>query len=231
MEFMDLENISNNPKCSCTPVSETQASTISDILLQLYLFYSFLFPLLNYMASILQRNEKFGPRIQSTIVLFLGYNYSYLFHMQYLLHVCLKNSKSLIQSWCQSWNQDLVIYIRSNCGLYSYWDLWPQKTISDPHKPSIQWWNWDSNATIKILEKEKCEVYRRHWSIAVLKTRQVLPGPPNLREGIFHDLLDFGSVFLGVAAQAAVLYCCWRHTPGGSFSSLFFFFCCISRGR
>lgn len=104
MEFMDPENISNNPKCSCTPVSETQASTISDILLQLYLFYSFLFPLLNYMANLLQRSEKFGPRIQSTIVLFLGYNYSYPFHMQYPLHVCLKNSKSLMQSWYQSWN-------------------------------------------------------------------------------------------------------------------------------
>lgn len=72
-------------------------------------------------------------------------------------------------------------------------------------------------------------MYRKHWSIAVLKTRQVLPGPPNLREGIFLDLFDFGSVFLGVAAQAAVLCCCWLHTPGGYFSSLFFFFLHLKR--
>lgn len=77
--------------------------SISDILLHLCLFYSFLFPLLNYIAHLLQRSEKFGPRIQSTIVLFLAYNYSYPSHVQYLLHVCLKNSKSLIQSRGQSW--------------------------------------------------------------------------------------------------------------------------------
>lgn len=47
--------------------------SLSDMLLLLGLFYVCVFPLQNYLASLLQGSEKLGPSIQSTTVWFLGY--------------------------------------------------------------------------------------------------------------------------------------------------------------
>lgn len=155
MEFMEPENSFNNPRCSCTPFQKDKPSSISDILLHVCLFYSFLFPLLNYTANLLQRSEKFGLRIQSTIVLFLAYNYSYPSHMQYLLHVCLKNSKSLIESRGQSWN------IRS-CDIrqVQLWFIVILRPVTSKDTQYLPRANptysdeADRNTTTKILEKE-----------------------------------------------------------------------------
>lgn len=85
----------------------------------------------------------------------ISYNYSYPSHIQYLLHVCLKNSKSLIESRGQSWN------IRS-CDIrqVQLWFIVILRPVTSKDTQYLPRANptysdeADRNTTTKILEKE-----------------------------------------------------------------------------